>query len=52
MDQKEDLTNVQQVIHPTNLLNNTLKVFDALPLKQKDALIAQYKRKQEDFVTA
>jgi hypothetical protein len=52
MDQKEDLTNVQQVIHPTNLLNNTFKVFDALPLKQKDALIAQYKRKQEDFVTA
>jgi hypothetical protein len=36
-------------MHPTNLLNNALKVFDALPLKQKDVLITQYEGKQEDF---
>ncbi len=27
-------------------------MFNMLPLEQKDALIAQYKGKQEDFVTA
>jgi hypothetical protein len=52
MDQEEDLLNVQQAIHPTNLLDNALKVFNALPLKQKDMLIAQYKGKQEDFAAA
>jgi hypothetical protein len=52
MDQEEDLLNVQQAMHPTNLLNNALKVFDTLPLKQKDALITQYEGKQEDFATA
>jgi hypothetical protein len=52
MDQKKDLSGIQQAIHPTNLLDNALKVFDALPLEQKDALIAQYEGKQEDFVTA
>ena len=41
MDQEEDMSNVQQAIHPTNLLDNALKVFDALPLEQKDTLIAQ-----------
>ena len=41
MDQEEDLSNIQQALHPSNLLDNMLKVFDALPLKQKDALIAQ-----------
>jgi len=39
-------------MHPTNLLDNALKVFDALPLEQKDALITQYKKKQEDFAAA
>jgi hypothetical protein len=45
MDQEEDLSNIQQALHPSNLLDNVLKVFDALPLKQKDALIAQYEGK-------
>jgi len=52
MDQDEDLLHLQQEIHPTNLLNNMLRAFDTLPLEQKDALIAQYKGKQEDFVAA
>ena len=49
MDQPEDLSHVQQEIHPHNLLDNALKTFDALPVEQKDALIAQYEGKQEDF---
>ena len=52
MDQDEDMSAVQEAIHPTNLLNNALKVFDTLPLEQKGALIAKYKGKQEDFATA
>ncbi len=52
MDQEEDLSNVQQEIHPTNLLDNALRAFDTLPLAQKDALIMQYEEKQEDFVEA
>jgi hypothetical protein len=43
---------VQEDIHPTNLLNNALKVFNTLPLEQKDALIAKYEGKQEDFAAA
>jgi hypothetical protein len=52
MDQEEDMSEVQEAIHPVNLLDNTLKVFDTLPLEQKDALIAKYEGKQEDFVAA
>jgi len=46
------MTEVQEAIHLANLLDNALKVFDALPLEQKDALIAKYKGKQEDFPAA
>jgi hypothetical protein len=52
MDQEEDLSEIQEAINPTNLLNNTLKVFDTLPLEQKDALIAKYEGKKEDFAAA
>jgi hypothetical protein len=52
LDQEEDMTEVQEAIHLANLLDNALKVFDALPLEQKDALIAKYKGKQEDFPAA
>ncbi len=52
MDQEEDLSNLPQEIHPTNLLDNVLQAFDTLPLEQNDALIAQYEGKQEDFVVA
>jgi hypothetical protein len=52
MDQEEDLSEVQDAINPTNLLDNALKVFDTLPLEQKDALIAKYEGKKEDFAAA
>jgi hypothetical protein len=52
MDQEEDLSEIQEAINPTNLLDNTLKVFDTLPLEQKDALIAKYEGKKEDFAAA
>jgi hypothetical protein len=52
MDQDEDMTGVQEAIHPANLLDNALKVFNTLPLEQKDALIAKYEGKQEDFAAA
>jgi hypothetical protein len=46
------MSGLQEPIHPANLLNNALKTFDSLPLEQKDALIAQYEGKKEDFATA
>jgi hypothetical protein len=46
------MTGVQEAIHPANLLDNTLKVFDTLPVEQKDTLIAKYEGKQEDFAAA
>ncbi len=52
MDQDEDLSHLQQEIHPTNLLDNTLQAFDTLPMEQKDAMITQYEGKREDFVNA
>ena len=42
MDQEEDLSEVQEAINLTNLLDNALKVFDTLPLEQKDTLITKY----------
>ena len=52
MDQDEDLSNVQEEIHPANLLSNTFQAFDSLPLAQKDEMIAQYEGKREDFAGA
>ena len=52
MDQDEDLSQVQEEIHPSNLLNNTFRAFNTLPLAQKDQMIAQYEGKWEDFVGA
>jgi Zinc knuckle len=52
LSQEDDSTGLQEPIHPTNLLDNALKTFDALPLEQKDALITQYEGKREDFVDA
>ena len=45
LSQEDDLTGLQEPIHPSNLLDNALKTFDALPLEQKDALITQYEGK-------
>jgi hypothetical protein len=52
MDKEEDMIQVQPALNLANLLNNALKVFNTLPLEQKDALIAKYEGKKEDFVTA
>ncbi len=52
MDQDEDLSQVQEEIHPANLLSNAFWAFDTLPLEQKDQMIAQYEGKREDFVGA
>ncbi len=52
MDQDKDLSQIQEEIHPTNLLNNAFRAFDTLPLAQKDEMIAQYEGKREDFVGA
>ncbi len=52
MDQNKDLSNIQEEIHPSNLLDNAFRAFDALPLEQKDTMIAQYEGKREDFVGA
>ena len=52
MDQDEDLSQLQEEIHPANLLSNAFRAFDTLPLEQKDEMIAQYEGKQEDFVGA
>ncbi len=45
MDQDEDLSQVQEEIHPANLLSNAFRAFDTLPLAQKDQMIAQYEGK-------
>jgi Zinc knuckle len=52
LDEDDDMTNVQPAINPANLLDNALKVFDTLPLEQKDSLIQQYEGKKQDFVDA
>ncbi len=40
MDQDEDLSGIQEEIHPSNLLDNTFQAFNTLPLEQKDTMIA------------
>jgi len=52
MDQDENLSHIQQEIHPANLLSNAFQAFDTLPITQKDQMIAQYEGKREDFVGA
>ncbi len=49
MDQNEDMTQLQDAITPENILNNAIKMFDTLPLDQKDAFIQKYEGGQEDF---
>src|SRR5216683_3036426 len=45
MDQDEDHSQIQEEIHPTNLLSNAFRAFDTLPLEQKDKMITQYEGK-------
>ncbi len=49
MDQNEDMSQLQDTITPKNILDNAIKMFDTLPLDQKDAFIQKYEGGQEDF---
>ena len=49
MDQREDMTQLQDAITPKNILDNALKMFDTLPMDQKDTFIQKYEGGQEDF---
>ncbi len=40
---------LQSTITPENILDNAIKMFDTLPLDQKDAFIQKYEGTQEDF---
>jgi len=52
MNQKEDMSEVQDALTLENILNNTIRMFDTLLLNQKDAFIQKYEEGQEDFVEA
>jgi len=52
LSNEDDMTNIQPALNLANLLDNTLKVFDTLPLEQKDSLIQQYEGKKQDFANA
>ena len=52
MSDEDDMSNIQPALNPANLLDNALKVFDTLPLEQKDSLIQQYEGKKQDFADA
>ncbi len=49
MDQREDLTQLLEAITPKNILDNALKMFDTLPMDQKDAFVQKYEGGKEDF---
>ena len=49
MDQRDDMSQLQDTITPENILDNAIKMFDTLPMDQKDAFIQKYEGSQEDF---
>jgi len=49
MDQREDMSQLQEALTPENILDNAIRMFDTLPLNQKDAFIQKYEGSQEDF---
>ena len=49
MDQSEDMSQLQDAITPKNILDNAIRMFDTLPLDQKDAFIQKYEGGREDF---
>ncbi len=49
MDQNKDMSQLQDAITPENILDNAIRMFDTLPLDQKDAFIQKYEGGQEDF---
>jgi len=49
MDQSDNMSQLQEAITPENILDNAIRMFDTLPLDQKDAFIQKYEGGQEDF---
>ncbi len=49
MDQTDDMSQLQEAITPENILDNAIRMFDTLPLDQKDTFIQKYEGSQEDF---
>ncbi len=49
MDQHDDMSQLQDAITPKNILDNAIRMFDTLPLDQKDTFIQKYEGEQEDF---
>jgi len=43
------MSQLQEAITPENILNNAIRMFDTLPLDQKDTFIQKYEGSQEDF---
>ena len=49
MDQNDNMCQLQDAITPENILDNAIRMFNTLPLDQKDAFIQKYEGSQEDF---
>src|SRR6266851_7174430 len=49
LDDQDDMIGIQPPLQPSNLLSNTLAVFDSLPNDQKDELIQKYEGEDQDF---
>jgi len=42
MDQNDDMSQLQDAITPENILDNAIRMFNTLPLDQKDTFIQKY----------
>ncbi len=49
MDDQDDMTGLQTLLDPSNLLSNALAAFNTLPNDQKDELIQKYEGGAQDF---
>jgi hypothetical protein len=49
IDKPEDMSNVQALITPEGILDNTLSMFNHLLEDMKDQFIQRYKGKLQDF---
>ena len=49
LDDQDDMVGIQPPLQPSNLLSNTLAMFDSLPNDQKDKLIQKYEGENQDF---
>ena len=49
IDEPDDMSNIQALITPKGILDNTLSMFDCLSEDMKDQFIQQYEGKSQDF---